>query len=98
MKVKIEIELSDTDYKVLENVAYSPQEWVENFVNNRILHGKKQILEQLYAHCNRKGIAAAIGEDAQIQQAYDLGVVKTGAQQQAESDAEKAARESESEL
>ena len=88
MKVKIEIELSDTDYKVLENVAYSPQEWVENFVNNRIEHGKKQILEQLYAHCNRKGIALEVGEDAQVQQAYDLGVVKTGAQQQAEAQEE----------
>ena len=31
----------------------------------------------LVAHCNENDISIATGEDAQITQAYDLGIVKT---------------------
>ena len=35
-------------------------------------------------HCNANNIAIAVGEDAQIIQAYELGVVKTQAERAAE--------------
>ena len=35
-------------------------------------------------HCNENGIAIAVGIDAQVTQAYDLGIVKTVAQRNAE--------------
>ena len=35
-----------------------------------------EIIEKNTAHCNKNGIAIAVGEDAQVTQAYTLGVVK----------------------
>jgi len=40
-------------------------------------------------HCNANGIAIATGVEAQVKQAYDLGVVKTVVQQNADSEAVK---------
>ena len=38
---------------------------------------KQEILAKNTAHCNKNSIAIAVGEDAQVTQAYTLGVVTT---------------------
>ena len=82
----ITIELTDTQNKSLEYAALSPQDWAENVVTNRARIAKDEIISLLVEHCNANEIALAVGEDAQVAQAYDLGVVKTAAQRQEESE------------
>ena len=50
-------------------------DWTDNAVTNRARIAKLEIISLLVAHCNANSIAIATGEDAQVTQAYDLGVV-----------------------
>lgn len=75
----ITITVTDTEMKSLEYVAVSPSGWVDNAATNRARIAKDEIIAKLVAHCNANSIALAVGEDAQVTQAYDLGVVDTAA-------------------
>ena len=76
----ITISLTDTENKAMEYAAVSVQDWADNALTNRARIAKDEIIEKLVKHCNSNGIAIATGEDAQVTQAYDLGVVRTAAQ------------------
>ena len=73
------ITLTDTETKSLEYAALSNQDWIDNAVKNRARIAKEEIISLNTAHCNKNGIAIAVGEDAQVTQAYTLEVVKTAA-------------------
>ena len=76
----ITVTLTDTENKALEYAAVSVQDWADNALTNRARIAKDEILALLVAHCNANDVALAVGEDAQVAQAYDLGVVRTAAQ------------------
>ena len=76
------ITLSDTETKALEFVTYSNFDWIDNAAKNRARLAKEEIISLNTAHCNANNIAIAIGEDAQVTQAYSLGVVKTAKERQ----------------
>lgn len=82
----ITIELTDTELKCMEYCAASPQDWVDNAVTNRARIAGDEIVAALVAHCNANEIAIATGKNAQIAQAFELGVVKTAAQRNAEAE------------
>lgn len=82
------IELTDTELKCMEYAALSPQDWADNAVTNRARIAGDEIVAALVTHCNANEIAIATGKDAQIAQAFELGVVKTAAQANAEAQAE----------
>jgi hypothetical protein len=67
--------VTDTEQKCLEYAAVSPSDWVDNAVTHRAKVAKDEIIAALVAHCNANGVAIATGEDAQVTQAFDLGVV-----------------------
>ena len=71
------ITLTDTEVKSLEYVAYDNKDWIDNAAKNRARIAKEEIIMKNTAHCNANNIAIALGEDAQVMQAFDLGVVKT---------------------
>ena len=73
------ITLTDTETKSLEYVAASNQDWIDNAAKNRARIAKEEIISLNTAHCNKNGVAIAVGEDAQVTQAYTLGVVKSAA-------------------
>lgn len=75
----ITITLTDTQNKALEYAAVSVQDWADNALTNRARIAKDEIIEKLVAHCNANDIDIATGEDAQVTQAYTLGVVDTAA-------------------
>ena len=75
----ITITITDTQFKSAEVDMADVQEWIQNAINVRADIAKKAILEKLIAHCNEKEIALAVGEAAQIQQAYDLKIVERAA-------------------
>jgi hypothetical protein len=73
----ITVSITSTQQKCLEYTAYSIQDWAENVINNRARVAQEEIISKLVSHCNSKNIALATGIDAQITQAYTLGVVDT---------------------
>ena len=85
--VDITVTITDTENKCLEYVAASLQTWADNSLSNRARLAKEEIISILVAHCNANGITIATGEDAQVTQAYDLEVIKTAAQREAEAQA-----------
>tara|TARA_R100001460_G_scaffold38723_1_gene73270 strand:- start:4 stop:261 length:258 start_codon:yes stop_codon:yes gene_type:complete len=69
--------LTDTEVKCLEYAVYNNKNWIQESAVNRAEKAKQEILAKNIAHCNANSIAIAVGEDAQVTQAYTLGVVKT---------------------
>jgi len=84
----ITIQLTDTELKCMEYCAASPQDWADNAVTNRARIAGDEIVAALVAHCNANEISIATGKDAQIAQAFELSVVKTAAQRNAEAELE----------
>ena len=77
------ITITDTQKKGLEFVAVDPHEWITNAATARSATAISEILALNIEHCNANSIAIAVGQDAQVQQAYDLGIIKTAAQRKA---------------
>ena len=73
----ITVTLSDTQTKSLEYEAYSVQDWCDNAIHNRARIAQEEIIAKLVTHCNANSVALAVGADAQVTQAYSLGVVDT---------------------
>ena len=71
------ITVTDTEKKALEYCAVDVDEYLTNFATNRARKAKDEIIEKLVKHCKANGITIATGVDAQVTQAYSLGVVKT---------------------
>jgi hypothetical protein len=82
--MNLTITITDTQNKCLEYVANSVADWGENALTARAEIAQKEILDKLITHCNENNITIATSVDAQITQAYDLGVVKTAVQRASE--------------
>ena len=80
------ITLTDTEKKSMEYVAADVDDWITNAATNRARIDKEEIISLNTAHCNKNSIAIAVGEDAQVTQAYTLGVVKTAADRNKEAE------------
>tara|TARA_B100000676_G_C17229299_1_gene413094 strand:+ start:162 stop:413 length:252 start_codon:yes stop_codon:yes gene_type:complete len=70
------ITLTDTQVKSLEYVTDDPKSWIINAAEARAKISTAEIITKLTTHCNENSIQLAVGEEAQVTQAYDLGVVK----------------------
>ena len=80
------ITLTDTEKKSMEYIAADVDDWITNVSTNRARLAKEEIISLNTAHCNKNSIAIAVGEDAQVTQAYTLGVVKTAADRDKEAE------------
>ena len=69
------ITLTDTERKAMEHIAADVDDWITNAATNRARIAIDEIVAKLVEHCNANDIALAVGRDAQVTQAYDLGVV-----------------------
>ena len=70
------ITLTTTEQKSLEYITSDVGDWITNAAQARAEIAKDAIIAKLVTHCNENEIALAVGEDAQVTQAYDLGVVE----------------------
>ena len=77
------ITLTDTEKKSMEYAAFDVKEWITNAATNRARKAKDEIIALNTKYCNDNGIAIAVGEVAQVEQAYTLKVVETAAAIQA---------------
>lgn len=80
----ITISLTETENKAMEYAVASVQDWADNAVTNRARIAVDEICGLLMTHCNENGIALAVGKDAQVTQAFELGIAKTAADREAE--------------
>ena len=69
------ITLTDTERKAMEYITADVDDWITNAATNRARIAIDEIVAKLVEHCNANDIALAVGRDAQVTQAYDLGVV-----------------------
>ena len=73
--MEYKIILTETEKLAMESVTDNVFDWISNAATNRARIAKEEIISELVAHCNANEIALAVGEAAQVQQAYDLKVV-----------------------
>jgi uncharacterized protein (DUF2336 family) len=78
------ITITETQKKALEFIALDVDVWITNAAIARAESAIQQIIDLLVAHCNENEVALAVGQDAQVAQAYSLGVIKTAAVRLAE--------------
>lgn len=78
------ITITETQKKALEFIALDVDVWITNAAIARADTAIEEIINLLVTHCNENEIALAVGQDAQVAQAYSLGVVKTAAVRLAE--------------
>jgi len=69
------ITLTDAQVKAMETDMASVQAYIQNVGDAYAYSVTKQILNRLVTHCNANSISIATGEAAQIDQAYELGLV-----------------------
>ena len=82
------ITLTDTEKKAMEYIAADVDEWITNAAQNRARVAIEEIISLNTAHCNANSIAIAVGADAQVAQAYELGVVSKASDTDAAAESE----------
>ena len=80
------ITLTDTEKKSMEYIALDVDDWITNATQVRANIAKNEIIALNTEHCNANSIAIAVGADAQVTQAFTLGVVKTAVDRSKETD------------
>jgi len=80
------ITLTDTEKKSMEYIALDVDDWITNSAQVRANIAKNEIIALNTEHCNANNIAIAVGADAQVTQAFTLGVVKTAVDREKETD------------
>ena len=68
---------SELDEKCLDYGMVGIQTWIDNAVATQIRISQQEIIKLNMEHCNANGITIGVGVTAQVEQAYDLGVVTT---------------------
>ena len=73
------ITLEDWEYKCFQYLMRDEDidGWLLNFAKERARKASIEILSALMEHCNENDIALAVGKAAQIEQAFELGVIQT---------------------
>ena len=81
---KYEIELTDLEDKCMTYVIDGTKDWIDLAFKARARKAKDEIVLLNMKHCNTNGIAIAENEEKQVQQAFDLKIVKTAKEREAE--------------
>ena len=68
--------ITSAEEKAMESICVDIKEWGENAVKVRAAQAITNITTQLLAHCNENQITIATGVEAQIDQAYSLGLIQ----------------------
>tara|TARA_B100001113_G_scaffold334772_1_gene313722 strand:- start:77 stop:337 length:261 start_codon:yes stop_codon:yes gene_type:complete len=74
---EIKFNITDTEEKCLNTIMVGIGTWADNAVTERARVAQEEILSDLLKHCNENSIAMATGVDAQITQAFAVGVAHT---------------------
>tara|TARA_B100000427_G_C15269817_1_gene490503 strand:+ start:378 stop:632 length:255 start_codon:yes stop_codon:yes gene_type:complete len=75
----ITVSLTDTEKKCLDTISMDVPDFISGFAKNRARQEKDKIITDLLKYCNENSISIATGVDAQVTQAYNVGVAHTAA-------------------
>lgn len=84
---KYEIELTDAEAKAISYTTLDAQDFAKSTLVNEAFRAKELILVENMKHCNANKITIADTEEKQIDQAFDVGAVKTVKERNAEAEA-----------
>lgn len=73
------VTLTDTEKTAMEYIAFDVDEWITNAATNRARIAIEEIIKQNTSYCNENSIAIAVGREAQVTQALELGVIDKAA-------------------
>ena len=79
------VSITDHQKRCLDYVMVGIGTWLNNAVEGRANDAQGQIVRLNADYCNENGIAIGVGVTAQIEQAYNLGVVTTAESRNKES-------------
>ena len=68
---------SEHDERCLDYGMVGIQTWIDNAVATQIRISQQEIIKINMEYCNENGITIGIGVTAQVEQAYNLGIVTT---------------------
>ena len=51
--------------------------YINTVIESQIVFAQRKIQDDLLKYCNDNGVAMAVGVDAQVQQAFDVGIAHT---------------------
>ena len=51
--------------------------YINTVIESQIVFAQQEIQSSLLKYCNENGVAMAVGVDAQVQQAFDVGIAHT---------------------
>jgi hypothetical protein len=69
------VTLTDTEKTAMEYIAVDVDDWISGAAKNRARLAIEEIIQLNTAHCNKNSIAIAVGRDAQVAQALELGLI-----------------------
>ena len=75
----ITISLTDTEKKCLDTISMDVPDFISGFAKNRARQEKDKIITDLVKHCNENSMSIATGVDAQVAQAFTVGIAHTAA-------------------
>ena len=80
----ITIELTETQYKGLQYIAASPEDWADNAVTNRARIANDEIVDLVVKHCLDNGIQVPATREEIVAYGFTNNVVKTAEARNAE--------------
>jgi hypothetical protein len=83
----ITITLTDTQYKGLESICLSPQDWADNAVTNRARIANDEIVSMYTNRALDEGVAIPATRELIVADAFTRGWAKTAEQRNAEAEA-----------
>lgn len=84
----ITIELTDTQYKGLQYVALSPDEWAENVITERARIANDEIVQKTVQYCLDNGVQVPATREEIVAYAFANSLVKTASQRNEEAQSE----------
>ena len=71
------VSITDHQKRCLDYVMVGIGTWLNNAAEGRANDAQAQIVRLNAEYCNENGVAMAVGVDAQVQQAFDVGIAHT---------------------
>jgi hypothetical protein len=81
------VTLSTTEDKALSSIAFSQDDWIQNAVHERCRIAIDEIIQLAVTNLLAVGEPIPATREAIVDRAFELGLVKTAAQRQAEAEA-----------
>ena len=81
------ITLSVAEDKALSYAAFSQQDWIDNAVHERCRIAINEIVGIFVQYCLDNNMAMPTSREEMVEAAFDMGIVKTAADRQAEAEA-----------